>query len=72
MCSPILILLLLATPLDQGATAAEAIAKDPNISAHEDNAASAPSSEDKTTRPFEDTPQLLEEIVFDSEPLEEQ
>ena len=34
MRSPILLLLLLATPLDHVATAAEAIAKDPNISAH--------------------------------------
>ncbi|NBY22984.1 MAG: TonB-dependent receptor [Gammaproteobacteria bacterium] len=70
MRSPIILLLLLATPLDQRATASEAIPMEPNISAPEENTSSAPSAEAITTRPFEDTPQLLEEIVVESEPLE--
>ncbi len=66
----IILLLLLAPPLVQPATANEGRPKDADIPLLEDNASSPPSPEAQTTRPFEDTPQLLEEIVVDSEPLE--
>ncbi len=66
MRSPILLLLLLASLLDPATAASEVLSKDPDRTPHEDN----PASGAKTTRPFEDTPQLLEEVVVDSEPLE--